>query len=96
MKASSISERISQAAFLASTGSEESSETSSMSETNDPVELNFMQSSFQAEESTLLHRSSLILKRDIKDTPGLSCTWPPTSEDLNILTSENVIPPSLF
>ena len=55
-----------------------------------------MQSSFQAEESTLLHRSSLILKRDIKDTPGLSCTWPPTSEDLNISTSENVIPPSLF
>ena len=48
------------------------------------------------EDIRTLYKAVLFLKRLLNDTPGMSCPWPPTSEDLNVTQSQTVVPIGLY
>ena len=38
----------------------------------------------------------LILKQLLCDFPGMTCPWPPTSDDLNVSEAKSVVPLELY
>ncbi|KAJ8362592.1 hypothetical protein AAFF_G00367780 [Aldrovandia affinis] len=49
-----------------------------------------------AEHTRTLYSAALILKRILRDSPGMTGPWPPTSDDLNVTEAKNVVPLELF
>lgn len=50
-------------------------------------------------EDTLLwtlYCAALILKMLLCDSPGMTCKWPPTSDDLNVSEAKSVVPFKLY
>ena len=82
-----IPEQLAKSAFTAPTTSEESTESS---ESNEPLAIDLLHSSFQTEEATTIYHTSQILRRYLWDCFGLSCTWPPHPQTLAYITQEKL------
>lgn len=74
------------------TQSSEVSQTESETETTARTR----ESSNTPEDTRTLYTAALLLKRLLSDSPGMSCLWPPTSEDLNITEAQTVVPLELY
>ena len=48
------------------------------------------------ENTRTLYNAAMILKGLISDPPGMTCPWPPTSDDLNVNEAKSVVPHELF
>ena len=48
------------------------------------------------EHTNTLYSAALILKMLLCDSPGMTCPWPPTSDDLNVSEAESVVPLELY
>ncbi|XP_051810146.1 uncharacterized protein LOC110947043 isoform X2 [Acanthochromis polyacanthus] len=43
-----------------------------------------------------LYSAGLILKRVLSDSPGMTCPWPPTADNLNVSDAQSVVPEELY
>lgn len=48
------------------------------------------------EDTRTLYSAALILKMLLCDSPGMTCPWPPTSDDLNVSEAKSVVPLELY
>lgn len=73
----------------------ETTQSSEMSQTDSETERT---AKFQttSEDTRTLYTAALLLKRQLSDTPGMSCPWPPTAEDLNVTEAQTVVPLELY
>ncbi|XP_049332864.1 uncharacterized protein LOC111197609 isoform X2 [Astyanax mexicanus] len=48
------------------------------------------------EDTRTLYSAALILKKLLRDSSGMTCPWPPTSDDLNVTEAKSVVPLELY
>ena len=73
-------------------------ETTQSSESQEDSETEKLTTKWQTtqEDGRTLYTAALILKRHLSDTPGMSCPWLPTSENLNVTEAQTVVPLALY
>lgn len=74
--------------------SQESTEVS-QSDTQDN-ETTQRSASQTTQDTRILYNAALILKMLIRDSSGMNCPWPPTSDDLNVTEAKSVVPLELY
>lgn len=63
----------------------ETTQSSEMSQTDSEREKTTTTCQTTSEDTRTLCTAALLLKRLLNDTPGMSCPWPPTAGDLNVI-----------
>ncbi|KAJ4922346.1 hypothetical protein JOQ06_025883 [Pogonophryne albipinna] len=74
----------------------ETTQSSELSQTDSDNETGRTKCQTTQEDTRTLYTAALFLKRLLSDTPGMSCPWPPTSENLNVTESQTVVPIGLY
>ena len=70
--------------------------SSELSHTDSETEKGTTKCQTTQEDVRTLYTAALFLKRHLSETPGMSCPWPPTSENLNVTESQTVVPLALY
>ena len=74
----------------------ETTQSSELSQTDSETEKGTTERQTTQEDARTLYTAALFLKRHLSDTPGMSCPWPPTSENLNVTEAQTVVPLALY
>ncbi|XP_034076536.1 uncharacterized protein LOC117549056 [Gymnodraco acuticeps] len=74
----------------------ETTQSSELSQTDSDNETGRTKCPTTHEDTRTLYTVALFLKRLLSDTPGMSCPWPPTSENVNVTESQTVVPIGLY
>ncbi|XP_034096209.1 uncharacterized protein LOC117562482 [Gymnodraco acuticeps] len=74
----------------------ETTQSSELSQTDSDNETGRTKCQTTHEDTRTLYTAALFLKRLLSDTPGMSCPWPPTSENVNVTESQTVVPIGLY
>ncbi|XP_034082274.1 uncharacterized protein LOC117552764 [Gymnodraco acuticeps] len=74
----------------------ETTQSSELSQTDSDNETGRTKCQTTHEDTRTLYTAAFFFKRLLSDTPGMSCPWPPTSENVNVTESQTVVPIGLY
>ena len=85
-----------QGSGTSTTESTEVSQAESQAESDSEPTASSTSGQKNTEDTRTLYSAGLLLKRLLNDSPGMTCPWPPTAQDLNVSEAKSVVPVELY